>query len=113
MFIPPVDQRRTKKHITPLIFFAFILVAVNFLMQVTLLVVVGNHIMATHNEWMSSMVRVKNFAWYHIFPMPYNYPAPVCRGQDKSLCRDRGDGPSCSPPSTQVLSDFDLLDTDG
>jgi len=113
MFVPPVDQRRTKKHITPLIFFASILVAVNFAMQVTLLTVVGNHIMHEHNEWMSSMVRVKNFAWYHIFPMPYNAPPPVCRGQDKSLCSDTGDGLSCSPPSARVLSNWDLLDTDG
>lgn len=113
MFIPPVDQRRTKKHNTPLIFFASLLVLVNFAMQVTLLVVVGRHIMQEHNAWMSSMVRVKNIAWYHILPMPYNAAPPVCRGQDNSLCRDTGDGLSCAPPSTQVLSNWDLLDTDG
>jgi len=89
------------------------LIVINFCMQVTLLVVVGAHITKGHNEWMSSLVHVKDYAWYHIVPMPYNYPPPSCHGKDKALCRDKGDGLSCAPPSLQAMTEWDLLDTDG
>lgn len=113
MFIPPIEQRRTKKFLTPLIVFAILLVLINFVMQVGLLVVVGNHIMKKHNKWVGSVMHVKHVAWYHIFPMPYNYAPPVCRGTDSTMCFDKGDGVSCAPPMIHVLTDWKKLDTDG
>jgi len=59
------------------------------------------------------MVHIKHHAWYHIVPMPYNYPAPACRGLDETICVDKGDGISCAPASIHVLTDWDLLDSDG
>lgn len=112
-FMMPVEQRRTGHIITPLIFFAVVLVIVNFVMQVGLLYVVGQHIMHKHNEWVSSVAHLKTHAWYHVFPMAYNVAPPKCRGNDSPLCFEHEHGISCSPPSTHVLSDWDLLDADG
>jgi len=113
LFMPPIEQRRTKRFFTSLILFAICLVVINFVMQTGLLLVVGNHIMYKHNHWMSSMVHIKRTAWYHLFPMPYNYPPPACRGEDETICSDKGDGISCAPASIHVLTDWNLLDSDG
>jgi len=112
-FMMPVEQRRTGRFFTPLIFFAVVLVIVNFVMQVGLLYVVGQHIMVKHNEWVSSVAHLKTHAWYHVLPMKYNMPLAECRGNDSPLCLEREDGISCSPPSVHVLADWDLLDADG
>jgi len=112
-FMMPVEQRRTGRFFTPLIFFAVLLVIVNFVMQVGLLYVVGQHIMKKHNEWVSSVAHLKTHAWYHVFPMKYNLAPAECRGKDSPLCFEREDGISCSPPSVHVLADWDLLDADG
>jgi len=116
MFMPPIEQRRTKKRMTPLILFAILLVLINFVMQTGLLVVVGNHIMFKHNTWVGSVMHVKHVAWYHLFPMPYNYAPSVCRGEDSmdsTMCFDKGEGVSCAPPMIHVLTDWNQLDTDG
>lgn len=111
MFMAPIEQRRAGRFMTPLIFFAFVLVIVNFIMQVGLLYVVGQHIMRKHTEWVGSVAKIKHHAWYHVFPMPYNIPEGKCRTNDGPLCSNHGDGISCSPRSVQVLADWHLLDT--
>lgn len=113
MFLPPIDQRRTKKYLTPLIFLGFVLVAVNFVMQVGLLAVVGDYIRKTHNDWVSSIVHLKNPAWYHVVPMPYNLPPPTCHNENSAMCIEKGDGISCAPATIHLLTDWSLLDSDG
>lgn len=114
LYMPPIEQRREKRYITPLIIFALTLVFVNFVMQGGLLYVVGLHIMHKHVEWVSTLVHLKQEAWYHIFPMPYNIAPSTCYGKDSSLCTEHGMGMlSCAPKSIQFLSDWHLLDTDG
>jgi len=112
-FMMPIEQRRTGRFFTPLIFFAVLLVIVNFVMQTGLLYVVGQHIMKKHNEWVSTVAHLKTHAWYHVFPMKYNKALGKCRGKDSPLCFEHEDGISCSPMSVHLLSDWDLLDTDG
>lgn len=112
-FMAPVEHRRTGKFVTPLISFAMILVIVNFIMQVGLLYVVGQHIMRKHTEWVGSVAKLKHHAWYHVFPMPYNIPEGKCRSKDSPLCIEHKNGITCSPLSVQVLSDWNLLDTNG
>jgi len=110
-FMAPIEQRRTGRFVTPLTLFAFVLVFVNFVMQVGLLYVVGQHIMRKHTEWVGSVAKIKQHAWYHVFPMPYNLPGGKCRGKDSPLCLNHKDGITCSPLSVQLLTDWDLLDS--
>lgn len=112
-FMAPVEQRRTGKFITPLLLFAMVLVVVNFIMQTGLLYVVGGHIMHKHVNWVSKVAHLKNHAWYHVMPMPYNNPLSKCRGKDSPLCFDHGDGIDCSPLSLHLLTNWELLDSDG
>lgn len=113
MCIPPIEQRRKYRYVTNLIIFAIVLVLVNFVMQVGLLYVVGQHIMKKHTEWISNIANLKHHAWYHVFPMPYNRPPPKCKGRHSPLCHSIGDDMSCSPLSVNVLADWELLDIDG
>lgn len=112
-FMAPVEQRRTGKFITPLLLFAMVLVLVNFVMQTGLLYVVGGHIMHKHVNWVSKVAHLKNHAWYHVMPMPYNEPLSKCRGKHSPLCFEHGDGLDCSPLSLHLLTNWDLLDSDG
>lgn len=112
-FMAPIEMRRTGLFMTPLISFAVALVAVNFVMQVGLLYVTGQHIMKKHTEWVGSVAKIKEHAWYHVFPMPYNLPEGNCKTKDSPLCADHKDGVSCAPPSIHLLTDFDLLDING
>jgi len=86
---------------------------VNFVMQVGLLYVVGDHIMRKHTEWVSSVAHLKHHAWYHVVNMGYNVAPGKCRGKDSPLCHDHGDGISCTPLSVNVLSDWNRLDING
>jgi len=113
LFMPPIEQRRTKKYATSLTMFAVVLVFVNFVMQAGLLYVVGQHIMHKHVEWVSILSNLKNPAWYHVLPMAYNREPPKCHGKDSPLCFEHGDGISCSPLSVHLLADWKLLDSDG
>jgi len=112
-FMAPIEQRRTGKFITPLLAFAMVLVLVNFVMQTGLLYVVGGHIMHKHVNWVSKVAHLKNHAWYHVMPMPYNEPLSKCRGKNSPLCFDHGDGLDCSPLSLHLLTNWELLDSDG
>jgi hypothetical protein len=114
-FLPPIDQLRTKRYITPLIIFAATLVAVNFVMQSGLLFVVGRYIMSEHVRWVETLVHLKYHAWYHIIEMPYNEAPPRCHGKRSSLCWEHGggDGIACAPKSVEALSRWQLLDKDG
>lgn len=115
LFMPVIEQRRdaTKRWATPLTMLAFMLVGVNLVMQFGLLSVVGAHIIKRHSEWVGSIAYLKHKAWYHLFPMPYNKPPGKCRTAQSPLCFDIGGQISCSPPSVQVLGDWNVLDTDG
>lgn len=112
MLVPPVEHRRNHSFCTPLIMLAFVLVAVNFVMQYGLLLVVGDYIMDKHVEWVSSITHLQH-AWYHVFPLRYNLPPPRCRGEDSALCANHGDGISCAPSVIHVLTDWSLLDSNG
>jgi len=113
LFMPPIEQKRSKRYMTGLTFFAFLLVTVNFMMQSGLLYVVGQHIMRKHTEWVSSIANLKHHAWYHVLPMAYNLPLPKCQGKDSPICYPHKDGISCSPLSVHLLAKFERLDTDG
>mmetsp|Transcript_101523 Transcript_101523/g.179997 ORF Transcript_101523/g.179997 Transcript_101523/m.179997 type:complete len:632 (+) Transcript_101523:164-2059(+) len=114
-FMPTIEQRRDeyKRLLTPLTLYAFVLVGVNFVMQFGLLVVVGQWIIQRHSEWVGSIAYLKHKAWYHVGAMPYNKPPGRCRTAQSPLCYDHDGQISCSPPSIQVLGEWDVLDVDG
>jgi hypothetical protein len=82
-------------------------------MQYGLIYVVGGHIKDSHNKWVSQIVHLKDTAWYHVIPMPYNYAPPACMSEDSNLCLHEGDHVSCAPGSVEILTDWKLLDING
>lgn len=113
MFMPPIEQRRTRRYMTPLTGFAFMLVFANFIMQFLLLTFVGTHIKIEHAMWVGGLTHLHTAAWYHYFsPMSYNKEPSECRGEEAPLCFERGDGITCAPPSLQLLENWNDLDRD-
>lgn len=139
LMVPPILHEKENKRCTNLALFAGVLVALNFCMQFTLLVLVQGFVIHEEKTIVESvMFREQSFwrPWGMANEMIYDVYArmfeegqsdvhgqrlklltnksPVADCHKESLCSPTESGQiTCAPPSLQLLGDWDLLDVNG
>jgi len=114
LHMPPIEHHRLGTHWNWVTVFAIFLVVLNFVMQISLLTIIGACVLEEHGNQVHSILQQGQPHWYnlHSFLGP-KQESSNCR-HSRSLCHPTpGGGVTCAPPSLSLLGSWDLLDTDG
>lgn len=109
MFISPTDTKREGGKMTWDIIMAYILIALNFAMQGTLLYVIFNDVVGGNQEWQDGIMSVGGNDW-GLFSKE---KGDTCNDGGSLCFADASGNFTCAPPTIQIAQRWDELDTDG
>jgi len=114
LMMPPIEFLKERHHWNWVTVFAVFLVLLNFVMQISLLSIIGGYVLQEHEHQVHSILRMGDAPWYQLHSvLAPSHGDGKCKGS-RSLCYPTAEGRiSCAPPSISLLSDWDQLDTDG
>jgi hypothetical protein len=106
MFLGPIERKREPTKISWNKVLAWLLVALNFFLQGTLLYAVFTTVINSDVIWRNGIVSLAGKS-----VNPFAPPPSECN-PGGSLCIEQGGNFSCAPPSVQLAGRWDLLDLD-
>eukprot|EP00746_Dinoflagellata_sp_MGD_P006391 gnl/MRDRNA2_/MRDRNA2_112487_c0_seq1.p1 gnl/MRDRNA2_/MRDRNA2_112487_c0~~gnl/MRDRNA2_/MRDRNA2_112487_c0_seq1.p1 ORF type:complete len:644 (-),score=86.41 gnl/MRDRNA2_/MRDRNA2_112487_c0_seq1:146-1936(-) len=107
MFLGPIERKKNPRRLSWNQTLAWLLIALNFFIQGTVLYAVFHAVVATDVIWRDGIVSLAGKSMN-----PFAPPASECN-PGGSLCFDQNDTFTCAPPSVQLAGRWNDLDLDG